>query len=136
MADTDPDTVVREFLKAWEARDLDSIMEYFDDNAEYENVPVPPLKGRADIRIFIGGILYAFKNIEVVIHQQVSNGGIVMNERTDTICAESGAQVPLRVMGIFEIRDGKIVKWSDYFDGTALKKSVRSLVAGRSLAGL
>jgi limonene-1,2-epoxide hydrolase len=122
MAVTDSETVVRNFLKAWEARDLDTIMEYFDDGAVYENVPVPPVTGRADIRNFIGGILYAFKNIEVVIHHQVSDGGIVMNERTDTIRAESGTEVPLRVMGIFEIRDGRIVKWRDYFDGAALKE--------------
>ena len=120
MAVTDPETVVRDFLKAWEARDLDTIMEYFADGAVYENVPVPPVTGHADIRIFIGGILYAFKNIEVVIHNQVSNGVIVMNERTDTITAESGTEVPLRVMGIFQIHDGKIVKWSDYFDGAVL----------------
>jgi limonene-1,2-epoxide hydrolase len=122
MAVTDPETVVRNFLKAWEARDLDTIMEYFDDRAVYENVPVPPVTGCADIRNFIGGILFAFKNIEVDIHYQVSDGGIVMNERTDTIRAENGTKVPLRVMGIFEIRDGKILKWRDYFDGAALKE--------------
>jgi limonene-1,2-epoxide hydrolase len=122
MTVTDPETVVRDFLKAWETRDLDSIMEFFADGAVYENVPVPPVTGHADIRIFIGGLLDAFKNIEVVIHHQVSNGGVVMNERTDTIRAGNGTEVPLRVMGIFEIRDGKIVKWRDYFDGTALKE--------------
>jgi limonene-1,2-epoxide hydrolase len=122
MTATDPETVVRNFLKAWEARDLDAIMAFFDDHAVYENVPVPPVTGLDEIRNFIGGILYAFKNIVVVIHHQVSDGGIVMNERTDTIRAESGTEVPLRVMGIFEIRGGKVVMWRDYFDGAALKE--------------
>jgi len=122
MTATDPETVVRNFLKAWETRDLDAIMAFFDDDAVYENVPVPPVTGLDEIRNFIGGILYAFKNINVVIHHQVSDGVIVMNERTDTITAENGTKVQLRCMGYFEIRDGKVVTWHDYFDGTALKK--------------
>src|SRR5690349_24964773 len=101
MTATDPETVVRNMLKAWEARDLDAIMEYIADHAVYENVPVPPVTGPEKIREFIGGILCWFKNIEVVIHHQVSDGVNVMNERTDTITAENGTKVPLRCMGYF-----------------------------------
>lgn len=122
MTATDPETVVRNMLKAWEARDLDAIMEYFADDAVYENVPVPPVRGSEKIREFIGGILCWFLNIDVVIHHQVSDGGIVMNERTDTVSGKAGQGVPLRCMGIFEIHDGKIVMWHDYFDGAALKE--------------
>jgi limonene-1,2-epoxide hydrolase len=121
MTATDPETVVRNMLKAWEARDLDAIMEYFADDAVYENVPVPPVTGPEKIREFIGGILCWFLNIDVVIHHQVSDGEIVMNERTDTVSGKAGQEVPLRCMGIFKIRDGKVVMWHDYFDAAALK---------------
>jgi limonene-1,2-epoxide hydrolase len=123
MTATDPETVVRDFLKAWEARDLDAIMDYFDDKAVYENVPVPPVTGLAAIREVIGGLLVALTNIVVDIRHQLSDGRIVMNERVDTVHTSTGAIVLLRVMGIFEIHDGKIVKWSDYFDGAALTKA-------------
>jgi limonene-1,2-epoxide hydrolase len=120
MTATDPQTVVRNMLKAWEARDLDAIMEYFADDAVYQNVPLDPVSGLEKIREFIGGILCWFHNIDVAIHHQVSDGGIVMNERTDTIRGEAGQEVPLLVMGIFKIRDGKVVEWRDYFDGATL----------------
>jgi limonene-1,2-epoxide hydrolase len=120
MTATDPETVVRNMLKAWEARDLDAIMEYFDDEAVYQNVPLDPVSGPEKIREFIGGILCWFLHIDVVIHNQISDGEIVMNERTDTVRGEAGKDVPLRVMGIFKIRDGKVVEWRDYFDSATL----------------
>jgi limonene-1,2-epoxide hydrolase len=120
MTATDPGTVVRDFLKAWEARDLDAIMDYFADDAEYVNVPLDPAIGHAAIRELIGGLLVALTHIAVDIRHQLTDGGIVMNERIDTVHTSTGKDVPLHVMGIFEIRDGKIVKWRDYFDSTGL----------------
>ena len=38
-----------------------------------------------------------------------------MNERTDVITTD-GSSVSLPVMGVFELRDGKISAWRDYFD--------------------
>jgi limonene-1,2-epoxide hydrolase len=108
-------------LKAWDKLDLDAVMDYFDDKARYENVPLDPLVGRDAIRVVIGGILSVFASVDVNILHQLSDGGTVMNERIDTITsAINGGKVPLRVMGIFEISNGKIVGWRDYFDSTAL----------------
>ena len=43
-------------------------------------------------------------------------GNIVMNERTDVMRRKDGGAIPLPVTGVFEIVDGKIAKWRDYFD--------------------
>ena len=40
---------------------------------------------------------------------------MVLTERVDTFTI-GGAVAPLPVMGTFEIRDGKICAWRDYFD--------------------
>ena len=48
-------------------------------------------------------------------HRQVANGNLVMNERTDTLTM-GDKTVALPVMGAFEIADGKIKAWRDYFD--------------------
>ncbi len=125
MTATDPQTVVSKSLKAWETLDIDTIMEYFADDAVYENVPLQPATGHDAVRDFIKGILLYFKEVDVDILNQVSDGGTVLNERTDTITLTNGKVVPLRVMGIFEIRDGKIVRWSDYFDGDALENAFK-----------
>ena len=57
------------------------------------------------------------------MHHQIENpNGIVMNERTDRLNF-NGKQIELPVMGIFELSDGKIKVWRDYFDMEKLKKS-------------
>jgi len=59
--------------------------------------------------------------VEFIIHYQVENSnGIVMNERTDHLNF-NGKQVELPVMGIFELSNGKIKAWRDYFDMEKLK---------------
>jgi limonene-1,2-epoxide hydrolase len=40
---------------------------------------------------------------------------VVLTERIDTFTV-GGKEAALPVMGTFEIRDGKIAKWRDYFD--------------------
>ena len=45
----------------------------------------------------------------------MANGGVVMNERTDHL-EMGGKTIALPVVGVFEIVDGKIKAWRDYFD--------------------
>ena len=40
----------------------------------------------------------------------------VMNERTDVMRRKDGGEIPLPVTGVFEVVDGKIAAWRDYFD--------------------
>ncbi len=54
---------------------------------------------------------------------QVSDGNIVMNERTDVMRRKDGGEIALPVMGVFEVVDGKIAKWSDYFDMATVTKA-------------
>jgi limonene-1,2-epoxide hydrolase len=108
--------LIREFIDAWGRKDLDAIMDSFTDNAEYANIPMgPPHVGKQDIRAFIEGFIGNCEEMEFILHQQVAQGNVVMNERTDRI-KMNGSWVELPVMGIFEIQDGKIAAWRDYFD--------------------
>ena len=45
----------------------------------------------------------------------VADGPIVMTERIDHF-AQGDRDIALPVMGTFEVRDGKITAWRDYFD--------------------
>ena len=51
----------------------------------------------------------------LVIHHQIASGNIVMNERTDYITI-NGTQITLPICGVFEIEDGRIKAWREYFD--------------------
>ena len=108
--------VTQQFVDAWKSKNVDAIMDFFTDDAVYINIPMdPPNNGKAEIRTFIEGFISMVKELEFIIHHQVENGNIVMNERTDRLNFD-GKQVELPVMGVFEFRDGKICAWRDYFD--------------------
>ena len=113
---SDADTVVREFCEAWERGDADEIVSYFAEDAVYHNVPMEPLEGKAAIKQFLDDFFGGFGAVVFVTHVQVAAGNVVMNERTDTIQLPNGP-VDLPVCGVFELNDdGKIARWSDYFD--------------------
>ena len=112
--------LVHAFMDAWGTRDIDAIMAFFSEDAAYANVPMgPPNVGKAAIREFIEGFLGTTSCIEFVVHHQAEGAdGIVMNERTDKLTM-GGNTIELPVMGVFEIRDGKVAAWRDYFDMSA-----------------
>jgi limonene-1,2-epoxide hydrolase len=49
------------------------------------------------------------------IHHLAAEGDTVLTERTDTMTV-NGIAAPIAVMGAFDVRDGLIVAWRDYFD--------------------
>jgi limonene-1,2-epoxide hydrolase len=110
------DDVVTEFCKLWANPDPDELATWFTEDAVYHNIPMPPAEGRAAIKEFIAGFVAAFDGIDFQVHRQVGAGDVVMNERTDVMRKKGGGEVALPVMGVFEVRDGKIAVWRDYFD--------------------
>ena len=109
--------LVSEFVASWGGKNVDCIMDYFTDDAVYINIPIdPPNHGKAAIRSMIETFLGMAEALEFVIHHQGETpDGKVMNERTDRFLM-NGKWVELPVMGIFELRGGKISGWRDYFD--------------------
>ena len=110
------ETVVEAFVKAFNERDLDAIMAFFDEEAIYHNIPVDPVEGIDAIRITLSGFLDMSTEIDWVVHQLAENpAGYVLTERTDRFLI-GGKWIEIPVMGTFEIRDGRIRAWRDYFD--------------------
>ena len=56
-----------------------------------------------------------FDPISFRIRNLVEDGSTVLTERVDEITA-NGIMAPVPVMGAFEVTDGRIVQWRDYFD--------------------
>ena len=110
--------LIERFTAAWKRMNVDEIMAFFSDDAVYTNIPMdPPNVGKEMIRKTIEGFVGMARAIEFVIHHTAENPvqGVVMNERTDRF--QLGEKwISARVMGVFEIRGGKIAAWRDYFD--------------------
>jgi limonene-1,2-epoxide hydrolase len=110
-----PMDVVIGFCSAWSPLDVDRLMGYLHRDATYHNIPVDPVVGHDAIRDTIVGFTAGWDRIEFEIRHAVADGGIVLTERVDHfVSAERHVSLP--VMGTFEIEDGLITAWRDYFD--------------------
>jgi len=115
-----PDELVTQFCALWSKADAAAIVENMTEDAVYHNIPMEPVQGREAIRAFIEGFLATIDGIDFVVHRQVSDGGLVFNERTDIIRTKNGKSIELPVTGVFEVVDDKVAAWRDYFDMTKM----------------
>jgi limonene-1,2-epoxide hydrolase len=112
-----PDEIVTEFCSKWSSPDPAELSSFFTEDGIYHNIPMDPVQGADAIKDFLAGFTAAFDGIDFQVHRQVSDGNLVMNERTDVMRRKDGGKdIELPVTGVFEIVDGKISKWRDYFD--------------------
>jgi len=72
---------------------------------------VGPEQIKATIEGFSGGV----ESIEFRLDAIAADGATVLTERLDVFTFANG-RIDLPVMGTFEVRDGKIAAWRDYFD--------------------
>lgn len=110
-----PDALISEFCAKWDHGDADELAEYFTDDATYHNIPLQPITGKEAIRDFLRGFLDTFGGIDFHVRHQVCSGTIVLNERVDTFTV-NGKTIALPVAGVFEVVNGRIHAWRDYFD--------------------
>ncbi|HLB22494.1 MAG TPA: SgcJ/EcaC family oxidoreductase [Dehalococcoidia bacterium] len=109
-------SVVRDFCAAWDRRDKEAILAAFTDDAVYHNMPMEPAKGKDQIKGLLDFILpQGADGIRFDIKRIAADGDSVLTERVDTF-TQGSKQIVLEVMGAFEVRDGKIAAWRDYFD--------------------
>jgi limonene-1,2-epoxide hydrolase len=92
---------------------------FFADDAVYHNIPMEPITGRKaiadNIATFIRPGPPGIEHIEFRVVNIAANGPIVMTERVDAFqLGDKSFELP--VMGTFEVSDGKITAWRDYFD--------------------
>lgn len=115
MTTEQPIETVRRFCAAWGAEDLDTILGFFTDDAVYHNIPLAPVVGREQIKTTIESFSGGVESIEFRLDAIAADGGAVLTERLDIFRFANG-QIDLPVMGTFEVVDGKIAAWRDYFD--------------------
>src|SRR5690606_19666765 len=109
------DTVLS-FIELWKTRDLDRILAAMTEDCFYHNIPWPPMNGHGEIRAGLEMFLGDAEEIEwIVSHAAESASGVVLTERVDRFRIK-GRWLEMPVMGTFELRDGRIARWRDYFD--------------------
>jgi limonene-1,2-epoxide hydrolase len=81
----------------------------------YHNIPMDPAEGLEATMAVVNMFVTMSDALEFEIHHLASDGSTVLTERTDTFTM-NGKTAPLPVMGAFNVVEGKITAWRDYFD--------------------
>lgn len=120
-------SIVEGFFDALQNYDWATVHTLIDDNLVYNNVGFPTIYGRTQVMKFLHA-LEGRTYFEATLHRIAANGPVVLTERTDMLTIG-----PLRmkfwVCGVFDIHDGRITLWRDYFDVFDIAKAtVRGLI--------
>lgn len=103
--------LVNDFCAAWPGHDLDRLMAYFADDGAYRMTETTELAdGREAVAARIQTILNSVVRFDVL--ESFARGPMVINERIDYFT--NFAIKSWHGVGVFFIRDGKIVDWYDY----------------------
>ncbi|MGV9800619.1 limonene-1,2-epoxide hydrolase family protein [Mycobacterium sp. NPDC003449] len=121
-----PTATVETFLHALQDQDFDTAENALAQNLVYQNVGLPTIYGRArTMKLFRS--MQGRTGFEVKIHRSAAEGASVLTERTDAL-SFGPLRLQFWVCGVFEVHDGRITLWRDYFDFLDMfKATVRGL---------
>jgi limonene-1,2-epoxide hydrolase len=117
----DAERLVRDFCAAFEKHDAEALRSFFTDDVVYHNMPMDPAVGIDAAVAFIAGFFGMCESMVIETVNLAVRDNVVLTERIDTFTI-GGVVAPLPVMGTFEVRDGKISVWRDYFDMAQITK--------------
>ncbi|MGK2881121.1 MAG: limonene-1,2-epoxide hydrolase family protein [Mycobacterium sp.] len=126
--------IVDNFLYALQAEDFDAAAGALDENVVYQNVGFSKVRGRHTVkRIFQMG--QGKMALEVKIHRSAADGVAVLNERTDALIF-GPLRIQFWVCGVFEVHQGQITLWRDYFDNLDIVKGLARGLVGIAVPSL
>ncbi len=125
----DAERVVRGLCDAFAKHDAEALRPFLTDDVVYHNIPMDPAVGIEAAIAFIHGFFGMCESMVIETLHLAVRDNVVLTERIDTFRV-GDIEAPLPVMGTFEIRDGKISAWRDYFDMAQITKMFAGEAAG------
>jgi limonene-1,2-epoxide hydrolase len=125
--------VVQEFCDLMVQRDAERLRPFLADAVVYQNTGMPAAFGIDEVIANVAGQFAMFPDsYEYQTVNCTADGDVVMNERLDKVKGPDGTVHALPVMGTFIVRDGKITRWTDYWDTGLIAK----MMSGEDYAAL
>lgn len=107
--------IIRDFIAAWSYLNAKELGSFFREDGVYHNMPGIPVSGRDNIVKYIGNFIGQWTATDWEVLNVLEAGDLVVAERMDrTKLGDKSVNLPC--CGVFEMRDGKIQVWRDYFD--------------------
>lgn len=139
MGDVDAnEAVVRQLWEDLYRRDFAAVAAHFHDDGTYTDVPTPDddvAVGPAQIAARLELGLGPLERIEHDLVATVAEGDRVVTEHVETWHWPTGESVPLPFVSIHELRDGRILRWRDYWDLQTLLGAAPQWWLDRIMAG-
>ena len=107
--------IIRDFIEAWSRLDAAELADYFTEDGTYHNMPIGPVSGKANVEGFIAAFLKDWTQTDWDVLNLSGHENIVFAERLDRTKL-GDISVDLPCCGVFEMHEGKIKVWRDYFD--------------------
>ncbi|MCH2172439.1 nuclear transport factor 2 family protein [Myxococcota bacterium] len=108
--------LVRRVCDGWNEFAMEDFREIFAEDCTYQNIPIPGIHHGPDAIFEVLGAIGAGYEIKLRIDNLVTSPTLVMAERTEHFTRQDGTgSFELQAVGVFEVRDGRIQSWRDYF---------------------
>ncbi len=114
-----PLEIVQTFMNTIGRKEYDAALAWVADDCEYTNVPLGTVRGPEGVRAVLEPFFAPTLENEFVWRHSATEGAVVFVERLDRHrLADRWVELP--VTGVFEVRDGRISLWRDYFDAPTI----------------
>lgn len=124
---------LRTYFEAGNRRDLDEMVTFYDPDVVLDLVPVGVMRGAAEYRAYFDEVFRAIPDSEFTVLRITANSsvGVVEWRFTGTFSGApyqgiepNGRRIQLRGCDCFEVKDGKIVKNTAFYDGMEFARQV------------
>lgn len=123
MAEKTAKEVVLAFLKDWETGFVGAFDRWMHPDGVWENTGLPDQRGKAAVMAWLDKyneiIQMPCGRAEIV--NIACDGNKVLTERVDHLWGGDGRKHSAKIMGIFEVKDGLVIRYADYFDASQFK---------------
>lgn len=119
------EALVLEFMDALASNNADTLVDFFAEDSMYQNMPLPPAHGRDAVKATLAGLFQVLRIEKIDTFHIASRGDMVFTERVDLLTAlPTSKSFELPVLGVLQLRGGKITAWRDYFDLQSFESAV------------
>lgn len=117
--------LINQFFQFWCAGDIEGVLSLCHEAIIWDNVPMKPIQGRAKVADFLGRFGQGMTARHYDILTMMEKDHRVFIEAVENYIRD-GKSVRVRFMSAFEIENGLIKQWRDYFDLSTVQRQLNA----------